>query len=71
MDNIIKHIDTPFVKIVISLCLGLILGITYQYVSPKIVIINMKDNTQIKELENKSFKDVDKCYRYKKIVNKK
>jgi hypothetical protein len=65
--NILSTIDTPVTQIIISLALGLLLGIMYQSVSPKIIIIN-GDDTIYEELENKSFKDSDKCYRYKKVV---
>jgi hypothetical protein len=66
--DILSKLDKPYTQIIISLLLGLILGIMYQRVSPGIIIIN-GDDTVYAELENKSFKDSDKCYRYKKIVS--
>lgn len=62
-----KNIDTLNGQIIISLLLGIILGLMYQYVSPKTVIISSNNNSIIQDLENKSFKDSDKCYRYKKV----
>lgn len=62
-----KNIDTLNGQIIISLLLGIVLGIMYQRVSPKTIVITATDNSVIQDLENKSFKDSDKCYRYKKI----
>jgi hypothetical protein len=64
--NILTMLDTNETQIIISLLLGLLLGIMYNYASSQTIIIN-GDNAIYKELENKSFKDSDKCYRYKKI----
>ena len=62
-----KNIDTLNGQIIISLLLGIVLGLMYQHVSPKTIIIPSNDNSIIQELENKSFKNSDKCYRYKKV----
>ena len=62
-----KNIDTLNGQIIISLLLGIVLGLMYKYVSPKTIIISSNDNSIIQELENKSFKNSDKCYRYKKV----
>ena len=62
-----KNIDTLNGQIIISLLLGIVLGIMYQRVSPKTIVITANDNSVIQDLENKSFKDSDKCYRYKKV----
>jgi hypothetical protein len=64
--DILAGIDTKETQVIISLLLGLILGIMYKHVSPSIIVIN-GDETVYSELENKSFKDSDKCYRYKKV----
>jgi hypothetical protein len=60
----INDFDNKNTQILISLCLGLLLGIIYQRISPKTIIIN-GNNSEIIDLENKSFGD--KCYRYKKV----
>lgn len=64
--SILTTLDTKEIQIIISLLLGLILGVMYKRVSPNTLVIN-GDSTVYSELENKSFKDSDKCYRYKKV----
>jgi len=64
--NILSKLDTQAMQIIISLALGALLGIMYQRVSPRTIVINGDDTVYV-DLENKSFKGSDKCYRYKKV----
>lgn len=64
----LKNYDTKKNQIIISLILGIILGYIYQYLTPSVIVINT--NKLIDDIENNSFKDNDKCYRYKKTKTK-
>lgn len=63
----ISNFDNFATQVVVSMTLGFILGFIYQKVSPSTIVISSDDSTIIDDLENKSFKDTDKCYRYKKV----
>lgn len=65
--NMISSFDNFTTQVFVSMTLGFVLGFIYQKVSPSTIVISSNDNTIIDELENKSFKDADKCYRYKKV----
>lgn len=52
-----------YINYLLSIFLGFTIGFLYQYVSPNVKIIKEGNRHELEKMENKIFKDNEKCFR--------